>query len=104
MAYRYDIRAVPHGQSLSADKPCHTFGWCRAVCRSSSPKWRQSLSVDNVGRGPTMTGRVQGEALRWKPLVPYVVNTNSARQVEFTERESSHTVVESTQRPSKPPR
>ena len=26
--------------------------------------------------------------------VPYVVNTNFARQVEFTERKSSHTAIE----------
>jgi len=30
-------------------------------------------------------------------------NTNSARQVQFTERKSSHTGIELTQRPSKAP-
>ena len=39
-----------------------------------------------------------------KPFIPFVVNTNSACQVELTERKSSHTGVESTQRPSKAPR
>jgi len=37
--------------------------------------------------------------VRWKPFVPYIVNTNYARQIEFTQCESSHTVVESMQRP-----
>jgi len=39
--------------------------------------------------------------VRCKPRVPCVVNTNSARQVEFSYRKSSHTGVESTHRPSK---
>jgi len=40
-------------------------------------------------------------------LCSYVVdtdNTNSARQVEFTERKSSHTGIELTQRTSKAPK
>jgi len=29
--------------------------------------------------------------VKWKPFLPYAVNTNSVRQVEFTKRKSSHT-------------
>jgi len=32
-----------------------------------------------------------------KPFVPYTVNTNSAHQVEFTDRQSSHTGIELVQ-------
>jgi len=42
--------------------------------------------------------------VRWKPYIRYIVNTNSARQAEFTEHRSSHTGIESTHQLSKMPR
>jgi len=42
--------------------------------------------------------------IKWNPFVPYIVNTNSARRVEFTERKSSHTGIELEQRPSQAPK
>ena len=38
---------------------------------------------------------------KWKPFVPYVVNSNCARQVEFTESKSSHKAIEITEWPSR---
>jgi len=39
--------------------------------------------------------------VRSEPFVPYVVNTNSAHQLKFTKRKSSHTSVNITQHPTK---